>query len=817
MAWKLSNWAQSSLRQALTAAATTAYIDADDVDLLPTLTVSDKAKLVIFNASYREIVNITAWNTDGTLTIERAQESTAARDWAAGTVVVHTPTAEILQAVLSATQNLRFSGTGTGTNAYTVNLGAGITIPTLTDGEEVFFSVPNTNTGAVAPTLIVTNGTDSTTSKPIVFPDDVVPVQGDLASGWVVGVRYSASYDAWVVHTDSSYQSRASGLNEGPLPAASRHPNGRLEYWPNGTTFNTPASGTETAAAWYPIYDGTIGAFSITRQTFTLGQTDVPDNPEYFLRWDQSSAGSGSTIRRLRVPIPGVHWRAGDNAVRGLWLKADSARTVTSRVRQYFGTGGSPSADVTTFSVSHNLTTSWQFFTLPGELTSLSGKTIGSNNDDALYLELDLPVNVTMTIDVAMDDLRPGLIPGLSSDTFPLPTWQGGLGGTYATQAAAAAALATAGSLLTQASFNSGNPDLAAIEALAGTSGLAAKIAANTWALRNLAAGIGLAVTNPAGVAGNPTVSLDLNSVATDTIVSSDLIPFLDASESNAANKTTAANFITDLGIVTTARQIIAGTAISGGGTLAADRTLDFAPSELADTASVSSDFLVLSDASAAGAPIKRLASSFITDLGIITSAGGTMTGKLTMNVASEALLISHATSPYITVTDTTTPVSQRIQCTDSLAYLGSVTNHPLVLTSNDIIRARILASGEIHAEANVGPTSVYSMGYRGVPRNRQDGSYGLVLADAGHLVICFGTGSFTYTIPSNASIPYPIGTTMVLVSGGSATITVAITTDSLYWGGVGTTGSRTVGVYGIVTIVKVDSTLWWISGTALS
>lgn len=53
-------------------------------------------------------------------------------------------------------------------------------------------------------------------------------------------------------------------------------------------------------------------------------------------------------------------------------------------------------------------------------------------------------------------------------------------------------------------------PDLAAIEALAGTSGLLAKIAANTWALRNLAvAGTGLSVTNPAGVAGNPTITID--------------------------------------------------------------------------------------------------------------------------------------------------------------------------------------------------------------------------------------------------------------------------------------------------------------------
>lgn len=52
-------------------------------------------------------------------------------------------------------------------------------------------------------------------------------------------------------------------------------------------------------------------------------------------------------------------------------------------------------------------------------------------------------------------------------------------------------------------------PDLKAIEALAGTSGLLAKTAANTWALRTLAApAAGLTITNPAGVAGNPTFAL---------------------------------------------------------------------------------------------------------------------------------------------------------------------------------------------------------------------------------------------------------------------------------------------------------------------
>ena len=60
----------------------------------------------------------------------------------------------------------------------------------------------------------------------------------------------------------------------------------------------------------------------------------------------------------------------------------------------------------------------------------------------------------------------------------------------------------------------------------------------------------------------------------------------------------------------------VAGDGIAGGNGTA----LSFAPVELVDTATTASDFLVLSDADASGAPIKRLVSSFITDHSLQTT-----------------------------------------------------------------------------------------------------------------------------------------------------------------------------------------------------
>lgn len=58
------------------------------------------------------------------------------------------------------------------------------------------------------------------------------------------------------------------------------------------------------------------------------------------------------------------------------------------------------------------------------------------------------------------------------------------------------------------ATYQPVDSDLAAIAALAGT-GIACRIAADTWALRTLTApAAGLSITNPAGIAGNPTLAL---------------------------------------------------------------------------------------------------------------------------------------------------------------------------------------------------------------------------------------------------------------------------------------------------------------------
>jgi len=95
-----------------------------------------------------------------------------------------------------------------------------------------------------------------------------------------------------------------------------------------------------------------------------------------------------------------------------------------------------------------------------------------------------------------------------------------------------------------------------------------------------------------------------------------------------------------------------------------------------------------------------------------------------------------------------------------------------------------------------------------------------LVLGDAGKHILhaAVDDNARTFTIPANASVAFPIGTAVTFINLAPADdVTIAITSDTIYWAGDGTSGSRTLKPYGIATAIKVTSTIWLISGVGLT
>jgi len=123
-------------------------------------------------------------------------------------------------------------------------------------------------------------------------------------------------------------------------------------------------------------------------------------------------------------------------------------------------------------------------------------------------------------------------------------------------------------------------------------------------------------------------------------------------------------------------------------------------------------------------------------------------------------------------------------------------------------------------AAAATTASTAASVGYLGLPQNAT-GSTTLTIADAGkHIYIT--SASQTITIPAATSVAYPIGTTITFIAGPSASSTsIAITSDTMYLAGTGTTGTRTLAAYGIATAVKVSGTsssgVWYINGSGLT
>jgi len=112
--------------------------------------------------------------------------------------------------------------------------------------------------------------------------------------------------------------------------------------------------------------------------------------------------------------------------------------------------------------------------------------------------------------------------------------------------------------------------------------------------------------------------------------------------------------------------------------------------------------------------------------------------------------------------------------------------------------------------------TAAAGAGFMGLPQNSTTtGSYTIVAADAGKHI--YASATRTVTINSNTNLALPIGTTLTFIAGSGATMTIAITSDTMYLAGTGTTGSRTLAPFGMATAVKITSTSWIISGNGLT
>lgn len=99
------------------------------------------------------------------------------------------------------------------------------------------------------------------------------------------------------------------------------------------------------------------------------------------------------------------------------------------------------------------------------------------------------------------------------------------------------------------------------------------------------------------------------------------------------------------------------------------------------------------------------------------------------------------------------------------------------------------------------------------VRQNSQAAGYTCVATDAGKHIYFASAG--TFTIPTNASVAYTIGTVLTFVNLSSTSYIAC--SNTVYLADSGSTGTRTLAQFGIATAIKVAATTWIITGPGLT
>jgi hypothetical protein len=109
------------------------------------------------------------------------------------------------------------------------------------------------------------------------------------------------------------------------------------------------------------------------------------------------------------------------------------------------------------------------------------------------------------------------------------------------------------------------------------------------------------------------------------------------------------------------------------------------------------------------------------------------------------------------------------------------------------------------------------SVGFRTAPQTSGGASaYTLVLTDSGKHVIFTGGSTATLTVPTNSSVAFHVGTTILVVNDNSGNLTISGAGVTFQLAN-GSTGNRTVATKGLATCLKTATDTWYVSGAGVT
>jgi len=170
-----------------------------------------------------------------------------------------------------------------------------------------------------------------------------------------------------------------------------------------------------------------------------------------------------------------------------------------------------------------------------------------------------------------------------------------------------------------------------------------------------------------------------------------------------------------------------------------------------------------------------------------------------------------------IALKNSTTNITFYDGTVQTTAFQGVATTATTALFA---VTATNVFGGTVQGSAVNGTTSTTQVGYLVIPQIRIDNiaSYTLDINDQGKHIYCQTATSQTIVIPPNSTAQFPIGTAVTVIQNAAGS--VSITTGSgvtMVLAGTEESGNRTLLPTGMITLLKVDTNTWFISGTGIN
>jgi len=169
----------------------------------------------------------------------------------------------------------------------------------------------------------------------------------------------------------------ASGAVESAIATPLSHRNliinGAMQVAQRGTSVTGSTANTyQTCDRWYHIASG--ATYNSSQESLTIGQTDIPRQFQYFLRFDETTGNNNSGIEQRVENILSI---AGETVTLSFYAKGTNPGGGSMQIEfDEYWDGSAQTQNTESFT----LTSSWQRFTFTRTLTDPTGKTIGSNS-----------------------------------------------------------------------------------------------------------------------------------------------------------------------------------------------------------------------------------------------------------------------------------------------------------------------------------------------------------------------------------------------------------------------------------------------------